>query len=91
MSFSSYPSSRKPTIERDQAQATEFLGDSRCEACVEHDHKCWIREDLDGCLVCSAGNTHCVFNRFVSRKACNFSWAELTEGTDSNRLGRAEK
>lgn len=65
----------------EQGQTTEFFDRWRCEACIEHDRKCWIRESLAGCLFCDNTGDDCFFTRMVPRRAprSDFSWPELTE------------
>lgn len=72
-------------MESRDAETTEFLGASRCEACVKHNRKCWIRQDLEnGCLVCSSTEERCIFTRTVKRTAfrTEFTWEQLIEKND---------
>ena len=70
-------------------QTTEFFGAWRCKACVDHDRKCWIREDLNGCIVCSSNDEQCIFERFKVKIGLrdDFSWEELVNVNDHDLQG----
>ncbi len=64
-----------------QVQMTEFLGTLRCATCVRGDHKCWIRESDEECLLCTSTHEPCIFTRTVVKQGtkATFSWSDLIE------------
>lgn len=62
-----------------QGQVTEFLGALRCDACVQADGKCWIRESDEQCLLCTSKDGPCIFTRTMVRRGTKstFSWDDL--------------
>lgn len=76
-------------VDADPSQPTEFYDAWRCHACIQHNQMCWIKKDIDGCILCTSQFRSCVFTRVVRRTAPRnqWEWAELVgeEGQATKR------